>query len=83
VPWGRDQCQPSKNGAIEFNLPRQAGQIIAIGLDLVPLEIVSDGRKIDPACAMSNAHLSNEARGRRVAPYLAGKQISDGNRILE
>jgi hypothetical protein len=32
---------------------------------------------------MSNAHLSNEARGRRVAPYLAGKQIPDGNRILE
>jgi hypothetical protein len=83
VPWGRDQRQPPKDGAIEFNLPRQPGQIISIGLDLVPLEIVSDRSKIDPACAMSNAHLSNKARGRRVAPYFADKQISDGNRILE
>jgi hypothetical protein len=48
-------------------LPRQAGQIIAIGLDLVPLEIVADGRKVDAACAMSDAHLGDEARGRRLS----------------
>jgi len=71
VPRGRYQRQPAKDRAVELDLPWQTSQVIAIGLDLVPLEIVSNGRKIDAACTMSDAHLGNEAQGRRLAPYLA------------